>query len=353
MSKNIQISSSVIGQGNPLFIIGEVGLAHEGSLGAAHAYIDKLAKIGVDAVKFQTHIALAESSKYEDFRVNVFPQDKTRFDYWSRTAFSKSQWLELADHARDAGLIFMSSPFSHEAVDLLMECGTPCWKVASGEVTNLPLLKHMAETGLPILVSSGMSSWEELNNTIDYLHNLNIDFGIFQCTTSYPCSPEHWGLNIISEMLEKFQCPIGLSDHSGTIFPSLAAKQLGASMIECHVVFNREQFGPDSKSSLSFEDFALLVSGIRDLEISEKFPIDKDAFAKSVANNRKLFSKSLYAAHDLVEGVILSAQDIQILKPLIGIPASQYDEIIGKKLIHDIPKGDPISFESIMNIQTK
>ncbi len=148
MTNRIQINSTTVGTGNPLFIIAEVGLAHDGSLGAAHAYVDRLAKVGVDAVKFQTHIAAAESSRYEDFRVNVFPQDKTRPDYWRRTAFSKKEWCELANHARDAGLIFMSSPFSHEAVDLLMECGTPAWKVASGEVTNLPLLKHMADTGL-------------------------------------------------------------------------------------------------------------------------------------------------------------------------------------------------------------
>jgi len=233
-----------------------------------------------------------------------------------------------------------------------MECGTPAWKVASGEVTNLPLLKHMADTGLPILVSSGMSTWDELNNTIDYLDRLNSDYGIFQCTTSYPCPPEKWGLNIITEMLETFNCPIGLSDHSGTIFPSLAAKQLGASMIECHVVFDREQFGPDSKASLTFEDFSLLVNGVRALEIAENFPVDKDEFAKTASNNRKLFSKSLYAAHDLIEGSELSANDIQILKPLIGIPANQYDEIIGKKLKHDISQGEPISFDAIVDTKT-
>ncbi len=347
MSNCIQIHGNPVGPENPLFIIGEVGLAHDGSLGAAHAYVDRLAKVGVDAVKFQTHIAAVESSRYEDFRVNVFPQDKTRPDYWRRTAFSKKEWCELANHARDAGLIFMSSPFSHEAVDLLMECGTPAWKVASGEVTNLPLLKHMADTGLPILVSSGMSTWNELNNTIDYLGQLNAEYGIFQCTTSYPCPPEKWGLNIITEMLEKFNCPVGLSDHSGTIFPSLAAKQLGASMIECHVVFDREQFGPDSKASLTFDDFSLLVDGIRALEIAETSPINKDDFAKAASNNRKLFSKSLYAAHDLPAGIELSASDIHILKPLLGIPASQFDEIIGKKLKQDIPQGEPISFDTI------
>ena len=153
-------------------------------------------------------------------------------------------------------------------------------------------------------------------------------------------------------MLERFDCPIGLSDHSGTIFPSLAAKQLGASMIECHVVFDREQFGPDSKASLTFEDFSLLVNGVRALEIAENFPVDKDEFAKTASTNRKLFSKSLYAAHDLIEGSELSANDIQILKPLIGIPANQYDEIIGKKLKHDISQGEPISFDAIVDTKT-
>jgi N,N'-diacetyllegionaminate synthase len=347
LKTEITIDNRPVGDGHPVFIIGEIGLAHDGSLGTAHAYIEHLATVGVDAVKFQTHIAEAESSKYEDFRVNVFPQDKTRPDYWRRTAFSKPQWVELADHARDAGLIFMSSPFSHEAVDLLMECGTPAWKVASGEVTNLPLLKHMASTGLPILVSSGMSTWNELNNTIEFLEHLNTDYGIFQCTTSYPCPPEQWGLNIITEMLEKFNCPVGLSDHSGTIFPSLAAKQLGASMIECHVVFDREQFGPDSKASLTFDDFSLLVEGIRALEIAETSPINKDDFARLASNNRMLFSKSLFAAHDLVAGTKLSISDIQILKPLLGVPAKQYDEILGKTLKQDISKGEPISFDAI------
>jgi N,N'-diacetyllegionaminate synthase len=347
LKTEITIDNRPVGDGHPVFIIGEIGLAHDGSLGTAHAYIEHLATVGVDAVKFQTHIAEAESSKYEDFRVNVFPQDKTRPDYWRRTAFSKPQWVELADHARAAGLIFMSSPFSHEAVDLLIECGTPAWKVASGEVTNLPLLKHMANTGLPILVSSGMSTWNELNNTIEFLEHLNTDYGIFQCTTSYPCPPEQWGLNIITEMLEKFNCPVGLSDHSGTIFPSLAAKQLGASMIECHVVFDREQFGPDSKASLTFDDFSLLVEGIRALEIAETSPINKDDFARLASNNRMLFSKSLFAAHDLVSGTKLSISDIQILKPLLGIPANQYDEILGKTLKQDISKGEPISFDAI------
>ena len=330
-----------------MFVIGEVGLAHDGSLGAAHAYVDALAKTGVNAIKFQTHIAEAESSKYEQFRVNVFPQDSTRFDYWKRTSFEKAQWIELAEHCREVGLTFMSSPFSHEAVELLQDCKTPAWKVASGEVTNLPLLKHMAETGKPILVSSGMSSWKELDRTVEYLTTLNASFGLFQCTTAYPCPPEQWGLNIISEMKARYGCPIGLSDHSGTITPSLAAKLLGASMVECHVVFSREQFGPDSKASLTFEEMTALLDGIRNIEMADRNPVDKDLIAEASESNRKLFSKSLYAARDLNPGVVLSKKDVLIRKPRLGVPASEYESSLGRTIKSFIAAGDPINADSL------
>src|SRR4051812_45160420 len=144
-------------------VIAEIGQAHDGSLGTAHAYIDAIAEAGADAVKFQTHIAAAESTPGEPFRVKFSPQDATRYDYWKRMEFTEPQWHALAEHARERGLIFLSTPFSSEAVELLARVGVPAWKVGSGEVTSLPLLAQMAATKLPVLVSSGMSSWEELD----------------------------------------------------------------------------------------------------------------------------------------------------------------------------------------------
>lgn len=347
MNTELKIGDTCIGKNHPVFVIGEVGLAHDGSLGAAHAYIDALAETGANAVKFQTHIAESESSKYEEFRVRVFPQDATRADYWKRTAFSQEQWVELAQHACELGLIFLSSPFSHEAVDLLEACPMPAWKVASGEVTNLPLLKQMAQTGNPILVSSGMSTWKELDRTVEFLTSLNASFGLFQCTTAYPCPPEKWGLNIIPEMIERYQCAVGLSDHSGTIIPSLVAKQMGASMLECHVVFHRSQFGPDSKASLTFEEIGSLVDGIRKLEISENSPVDKDKVAAASEANRQLFSKSLFATSDLAVGTVLSESDIAIRKPSLGVPAAEYEITIGRTVSRAITAGEPIKPDSL------
>src|SRR5215213_9239018 len=176
-------------------IIGEVAQSHDGSLGMAHAFIDSIADAGADAVKFQTHIAAAESTPSEPWRVKFSPQDATRYDYWRRMEFTEEQWHGLKRHADEAGLLFLSSPFSGEAVDLLAQVGVPAWKVASGEVTNPPLFERMAATGLPILLSSGMSSWADMDDATRRVRERHLPLALLQCTSAYPCPPEKLGLN--------------------------------------------------------------------------------------------------------------------------------------------------------------
>ena len=253
----------VVGPGHPCFVIAEIGQAHDGSLGAAHAYIDAVAKTGVQAIKFQTHIADAESSPDEEFRVDGFPQDSTRYDYWKRMEFTESQWAALAEHASDRGLVFLSTPFSFEAVELLEKLGVPAWKIGSGEIGNLTMLEKIAKTQKPILLSSGMSYWKELDEAISVISGYHGRVGVFQCTTSYPCPPEKLGLNVIQEIGDRYGCPTGLSDHSGTIYPSLVAVVLGANMIEVHTVLSRDSFGPDVSSSVTIEEMKVIVEGIR------------------------------------------------------------------------------------------
>jgi sialic acid synthase SpsE len=174
----------------PIKIIAEIAQAHDGSLGILHSYIDALATTGVDAIKFQTHIAEAESSEYEQFRVNFSYVDKTRFDYWKRMEFSIDQWKEIKQHCDKVGLEFMSSPFSNKAVDYLEEIGVNQYKVGSGEISNLLLLNRLSETGKPVILSSGLSDWDELETAINFLQSKNTDVSILQCTTQYPTSPE-------------------------------------------------------------------------------------------------------------------------------------------------------------------
>lgn len=333
----IQIDDRTIGPGLDVYLIAEVGLAHDGSLGTAHAYIDAAATCMVDAIKFQTHIAEAESTPLEPFRVKVFPQDATRFDYWKRTGFEKSQWLELAHHARQAGLTFLSSPFSELAIDWLMECQVPVWKVASGELTNFPLLQRMVETGKPLLLSSGMSGWPELDAAVAWIESLGGEFAVFQCTTSYPCPPESWGLNVLGELQSRYHRPVGLSDHSGSIVPGIAAAALGASLLEFHVAFSKLQFGPDAKASLTWDQVVQLVEGVRALDRAKKNPVDKNVQAEKLAPLHQLFTKSVVAARPLPRGTVLQSSDLAFKKPGIGIPANASDRIVGKTLIHDVP----------------
>jgi N-acetylneuraminate synthase len=313
-------------------IIAEVGLSHDGSLGLAHAFIDEIARGGADAVKFQTHIAEAESTPAEPFRVKFSRQDTTRYEYWKRIAFTETQWKGLADHARDKGLVFLSSPFSIEAVELLARIGMSIWKVGSGEVSTLPMLDTMIATGKPIILSSGMSDLAELDKAVERVRRAGRPLAVLQCTTAYPCPPERIGLNMIPFFRERYGCFVGLSDHSGTIYPGIAAATLGADVLEVHVTMSRGMFGPDVPASVTMEELRQLVDGIRFVEKMRAHPVDKDAIAREMAPLRAIFNKSLVARERLAAGTVLTANHLALKKPGTGIPAEQLPEMIGRRL---------------------
>lgn len=315
-----------------MFIIAEVAQAHEGSLGIAHSYIDAISKTGVDAVKFQTHIAEAESSKLEPFRVKFSYEDNSRYDYWKRMEFTEEQWQGLKLHCEEVGLEFMSSPFSNRAVDLLERLNVKRYKIGSGEVTNHLLLERVARTGKPVIISSGMSSIIEVDEAVGYLTERNIPVSVLQCTTAYPTSAEQWGLNVIKDFKNRFKVPIGFSDHSGDIYACLAATALGAEVLEFHVVFDKQMFGPDAKASLTIEQTKLLVSGVRQIEASLKAPVDK-ADTLRYDELKVMFGKSLAINKDLNAGHVITFEDLESKKPAgQGVPASVYSTVLGKKL---------------------
>jgi N,N'-diacetyllegionaminate synthase len=315
-----------------MFLIAEIGQAHEGSLGIAHSYIDALAATGVDAVKFQTHIAHAESSEYEPFRVKFSYEDDTRYDYWKRMEFSAEQWAGLKQHCDDKGLEFISSPFSNAAVDLLEQVGVHQYKIGSGEVSNFLMLEKIARTGKPILLSSGMSSIEELDQTISLLRPFGNPMTVLQCTTAYPTRPDQWGLNVLPLLRERYHLPVGFSDHSGDIYACLAAATLGAQVLEFHAVFDKRMFGPDAPASLTIDQIKQLVTGVRQLETALATPVDKTDNSGFDAL-KKIFEKSLAVNKDLPAGHIISRDDLEAKKPKgYGIPATQFAGIIGKAL---------------------
>ena len=314
------------------FIIAEVGLAHDGSLGLAHAFIDEVARGGADAVKFQTHIAAAESTAAEPFRVKFSRQDATRYEYWKRMEFTEAQWHGLAEHARDRGLLFLSSPFSIEAFEMLARVGVRMWKIASGEISNRPLLEAVRATGRPVLLSSGMSGLAELDTAIECVRSVGVPLGVMQCTTAYPCPPERIGLNMLSIFRERYGCFVGLSDHSGTIFPGLAAVTLGSDILEVHVTMSRGMFGPDVPASVTIEELRQLVDGIRFVERMQSHPIDKNAVAVDMAPLRAIFTKSLVARQPLEAGTVLGEAHLAAKKPGTGIPAERLSTLVGRRL---------------------
>jgi N-acetylneuraminate synthase len=328
-------------------IIGEVGLSHDGSLGLAHAFIDEVARGGADAVKFQTHIAAAESTPAEPFRVKFSRQDATRYEYWKRLEFSESDWKGLADHAREKGLVFLSSPFSIEAVDLLTRVGMSMWKVGSGEIGTLPMLDAMIATGRPILLSSGMSDLAELDRAVDRVRRAGVPLAVLQCTTAYPCPPERVGLNMMPFFRERYNCFVGLSDHSGTIYPGIAAATLGASVVEVHVTMSRGMFGPDVPASITMGELRQLVDGIRFVERMRANPIDKDAVARDMAPLRAIFTKSLVARERLAAGTVLTEAHLAMKKPGTGIPAERLPEVVGRVLRRNLEVDEQLRVDDI------
>ena len=317
---------------NKCYIIAEIAQAHDGSLGMAHAYIDAVADAGADAIKFQTHIAKAESTLDEPWRVKFSFQDKSRYDYWKRMEFSFEQWSELAEHARSIGLDFLSSPFSIEAAIILEKIGVKQWKVGSGEVYNPVLLDYLLDTQLPILFSSGMSSISDLDEVINLALKKSSPFGIFQCSSSYPSPPELWGLEELSKFRERYHCPVGLSDHSGGIYAGLAAAALGADFIEVHVTFDKQMFGPDVSSSITIGELKQLVKGSSSIRLSLNNKDDKDQLVSNTKSLKNAFGRSLALTERLPSGTKLTKEQITLKKPGTGIQYEEIDKVIGRFL---------------------
>jgi N,N'-diacetyllegionaminate synthase len=250
--------------------------------------------------------------------------------------FTEEQWHGLKQHADERSLQFLSSPFSMEAVELLTRVGVSAWKIASGEVSNTPMFERIVDTGLPILLSTGMSPLSEIDATVELINAHNIPLTVLQCTSMYPTPPEKLGLNLISFFRERYGCKVGLSDHSGAIYAGLAAATLGAEALEVHITFNREMFGPDVPASLTTDELRQLVDGVRYIERMNSHPVDKDAIAGDLAGMRKLFTKSVVTRVPLSKGIILFAEHLTTKKPGTGIPAERLSEIIGRKLSKDV-----------------
>tara|TARA_E500000318_G_scaffold108316_2_gene118967 strand:- start:2302 stop:3288 length:987 start_codon:yes stop_codon:yes gene_type:complete len=320
-------------------IIAEVGSVHDGSFGNACKLIELAAKCGADVVKFQTHIAEAETLK--DAPQPPYFKGEPRLEYFQRTAFSGLQWKELRRLAHANKVEFLSSPFAIEAVDLLEGVGVDAYKIPSGEVSNVPLLERVAATGKPVLLSSGMSNWMELDRAFSSLQGSS-KITVMQCTSAYPCPPELVGLNVISEMKDRYGLEIGFSDHCEGVAAAFAAAALGATVFEKHLTFSRQMYGSDAANAMEPEDFKLYCDGLREIGRMRSSPVDKNNIA-IYSDMKRIFEKSIVAARSLSVGTEVVFSDLAFKKPGDGFPAANYRHILGKKLTVNVEKDHKFS----------
>jgi len=264
-------------------------------------------------------------------------------DYWKRMEFSEAQWSSLREHARKRELLFISSPFSLEAVELLTRIGVDSWKVASGEISNPDLLDAMTATGLPIMLSTGMSPTGEIDAAVERIQKSGVALAVMQCTSIYPCPPELVGVNLIPLFRERYGCAVGLSDHSATIYPGLAAATLGIEVLEVHLTLSREMFGPDVIASITPGEMRQLVDGIRFIERMRANPADKDSLPESVTSLRGIFMKSVVARDDLPAGTVLREEHLATKKPGSGIPAGELPSLVGRRLRRAVDRDNLLS----------
>ncbi len=326
------------------YIIAEIGNTHEGSLGLAKKFAESASKMGANAIKFQTHIFSAESTK----RAPNPPyfSDETREQYFNRTAFSKNEWESLKDYVEiKLNKDFISSPFSLEAVDLLESIGLKKYKIPSGEITNIPLLEKIAKTHKEVIISSGMSNLDEVDLAVSIFKKNKIS--LLQCTSEYPCPPEKSGLNMIDFYKNRYNIPIGFSDHTDSIAIPIAAITFGAKIIEKHFTLSKEMYGSDAKNSFEPKEFKFMVDEIRKLEKALSSEIKKNNFDDNIKNMRITFQKSIVASKDLEKGKMIEFSDLSFKKPGNGLPPKYYKEIIGKILLSEVKKDQLIKKEEL------
>lgn len=325
-------------------LIVEIGNSHEGSLGIAMSFVDMVAEAGAKTVKFQMHLPEYESSVNEPFRIQFSKQDKTRSDYWKRVGFSQEEWLILINYVDKLGLEFLCSPFSVEAAKWLFDTGQMRrWKIGSGEATNFPLLDFLIETDLPILLSTGLVSWQELLDIKKRLDAKNYwnKVTLLHCVSMYPTELENSSLNVIDD-LRTLDCKVGLSDHSGQIAVPLLAFSRGVSTIEIHMTPHKKFFGPDTTASLTPEELALLIKLCDQFSILSKNAGSRDSLFELSRDTASLFRKGIYWKHNLPKDHVVTFDDLAFLKPASFFEAKDYEKILGQTTLLSVEKGQSI-----------
>lgn len=344
--ENIEISNS-----SPVFIIAELSANHNGSLETAIETIKAAKRAGADCIKLQTYTAdtMTIDCDKDDFMIKGTIWDGAKLHNLYNKAFTPWEWhSKLFDEAKKQGLICFSSPFDKTAVDFLEEIDVPAYKIASFEITDIPLIEYVALKGKPIIISTGIATNEDIELALDACRRMgNNDIALLKCTSSYPAPVEEANMCMVKDLAERYNVISGLSDHTiGSIVP-VVATCYGAKIIEKHFILDRAIGGPDASFSMNEEEFTNMVKSIRDAEKAIG-SIDYSLTEKQIKG--KDFSRSLYVVKDVKKGDIISEDNIRSIRPGFGLHPKYLSKLLGKKFNKDFEKGTPITKE-IFNVE--
>jgi N-acetylneuraminate synthase len=343
-----RIGRRQVGEGHPTFIVAELSANHGGSLERATRVVEAAAAAGADAIKLQTYTAdtLTVDADNEHFRIKGTLWDgRTLYDLYNEAHLPWEWHAPLQRTAHDLGLEFFSTPFDATAVDFLASLNVPAWKIASFELVDLPLLRKVAATGQPVIMSTGMATREEIAEGVRTLADGGGGaLALLKCTSAYPARPEDMHLRTIPDMAAHFGVPVGLSDHTLGIEVPVAAVALGACIIEKHLTLSRADPGPDSAFSLEPEEFKAMVAAVRTAERAAG-SVSYEGSAGETAS--RVFRRSLFVVQDMKAGDRFSSESVRSIRPAAGLHTRHLDEVLGRRAGRDIRKGTPLSWDLI------
>lgn len=349
MSKGFNIGNFKIDNNSPVFIIAELSANHNGSLENALETIKAAKRVGADAIKLQTYTAdtITIDAKTDDFRLKqgTIWDGKYLHDLYQE-AYTPWEWHEkLFKAAEEEGLICFSSPFDNTAVDLLESLNAPAYKIASFEITDIPLIEYVASKGKPVIISTGIAELEDIELAVNACKAQgNNDIALLKCTSSYPAPIEEANMLMVKDLAERFNVISGLSDHTMGISVPVVATSLGAKIIEKHFILDRSIGGPDASFSLNEKEFAAMVKSVRE---AEKAIGEVNYHLTEKQSKGREFSRSLYITEDVKSGDTITEKNVRSIRPGFGMHPKHYKEVLGKKFADDYTKGTALKWELI------
>lgn len=346
--KTIKIRDKIIGEGYPTYIIAEMSANHAGSIKNAKQIIHVAKECGADCVKIQTYTAdtLTIDCDNEYFAIkNGTWKGENLYSLYGK-AFTPWEWqAELKAEAESIGLDFFSTPFDKTAVEFLESIGVEFYKIASFELVDIPLIEYVASKGKPIIMSTGMGSFEDIQDAVNAVRGQgNEALALLKCSSAYPAVSDDMNLRTMQHMSESFNVPVGLSDHSMGSIGAVTAVVMGACIVEKHLCLGRQIENPDSSFSMEPEEFSAMVDDIRSTE-KAKGVVSYDVSAKEKEN--MVFRRSIFAVQDIEKGQVFTEENIRSIRPAYGLRPKHYKEVLNKQATRDIKRGTPIKLDLV------